>query len=461
VTDRALLDRVSPDDLMSLVGDTDTAPIQVGVVLVLDDGATLDPAELRAALARRLSAVPRLRRRLAVVPLGCGRPVWLDQPGFDIEEHFSVHRAPRPLTHVELLDLAGGLVARPLARDRPLWRATLVPEVEPGRAALVVVFHHVLADGLGGLAILADLLASGPAPVDPAFPRREPTRGDLRRDAWSNRLRSLSGLPATLGRLRAAVREITPTLHAVAEACSLNQPTGPTRSLRTATADLGRLRDLAHRHGATVNDVLLTATAGALNDLLAGRGEHLRTLVISVPFSTRSAVGRRDPGNHSGVVAVRLSTDGSFADRLAEVAAATRAAKRDLPGATTAILAPAFRLLDRLGLYRRFVDHQRLIHTFVSNMRGPDQPLELLGRTVTELIPLSVTSGNVTVAFTSLSYCGRLVTAISADPDTCPDLERLQRALTNQLSNQTAEDAASLVSTTLSAPVSAARAKRS
>jgi diacylglycerol O-acyltransferase len=456
-----LIDRVSPDDLMSLVGDSEAAPIQVGVVLVLDGSPAMDPAEVRAALGRRLSAIPRLRRRLALVPLGCGRPVWLDQPGFEVEDHFFVRRTPQPLTHDELLDLAAGLVAQPLARDRPLWRATFVPEVEPGHAALVVVFHHVLADGLGGLAILADLLAPGPASPDPFFPRPEPTRADLRRDAWSNRLGAVRRLPGTLGRLRAAVREIAPALHAAAQPCSLNAPTGQVRCLRTVAADLDLIATLAHRHGATVNDVLLTATVGALDDLLAGRGEHLRTLVISVPFSTRSVVGLRDPGNHSGVVAVQLPTDGSFPERLAEVATATRAAKRDLRGATTAVLAPAFRLLDRLGVYQHFVDHQRLIHTFVSNMRGPEQPLELLGRTVSELVPLSVTSGNVTVAFTSLSYCGRLVTTISADPLTCPDLDRLQQALMDQLSGQPAVGAASRVSTTLSAPVSAARLKRS
>jgi hypothetical protein len=97
------------------------------------------------------------------------------------------------------------------------------------------------------------------------------------------------------------------------------------------------------------------------------------------------------------------------------------------------VLAPAFRLLDRLGVYQHFVDHQRLIHTFVSNVRGPEHTLQLLSCPLIELIPLSVTSGNVTVAFTALSYRGRFVITINADPGTCPDLDRLAQALTDQL----------------------------
>jgi diacylglycerol O-acyltransferase len=46
---------------------------------------------------------------------------------------------------------------------------------------------------------------------------------------------------------------------------------------------------------------------------------------------------------------------------------------------------------------------------------------------------MSVATGNVTVAFTALSYVGSLVITISADPDTCPDLERLQQKLQRQL----------------------------
>jgi hypothetical protein len=75
-----------------------------------------------------------------------------------------------------------------------------------------------------------------------------------------------------------------------------------------------------------------------------------------------------------------------------------------------------------------------LIHTFVSNLRGPEDALTLLGYPITDVVPLSVATGNVTVSFTALSYAGSLVITISADPDTCPDFDRLQHELQQQLS---------------------------
>ena len=111
----------------------------------------------------------------------------------------------------------------------------------------------------------------------------------------------------------------------------------------------------------------------------------------------------------------------------------TRAAKRHQRGASTAVLGPVFRLLAALGIYQHFIDHQRLIHTFVSNLRGPAATLTLGGLPVRGIVPVAVATGNVTVSFTALSYAGRLVITISADPDTCPDLDRLQREVQRQL----------------------------
>jgi diacylglycerol O-acyltransferase len=426
------LDRLSPDDLVSLVGDSVVAPLQVGAVVVLGEGPPLDRAALCAALERRLAAAPRLRRQLVTVPLGCGRPLWEDDPAFDIGAHVDVYDGAPPLARAELLDLAAELVLSPLSRNQPLWRATLVPDVGRGRSALVVVLHHVLADGVAGLGLLTDLLAVEPAAEDSGFPRAAPRRRALVVDAVADRVGSLRRLPSTVLRLAAAVAELGPALGASAQRCSLNAPTGPRRRIRTVSASVAELVDLAHRHGATLNDVLLTVVAGALGDLLTARGEQVPQLVVSVPFAARS-VARGQLGNHSGVVAVRLPTMGTFSARLASASASTRAAKQHLRGASPVVLAPAFRLMARLGCYRHFINHQRLVHTFVSNVRGPAHTLKLLGRPLVELIPLSVASGNVTVAFTALSYADRLVIAVNADPVTCPDLDRLVSALADQL----------------------------
>jgi WS/DGAT/MGAT family acyltransferase len=387
---------------------------------------------LRTVLQQRISAVPRLRQRLRKVPLGCGRPIWVDDGGFNINDHVTVVTPHSETDDAGLLDIAADLLTRPLPEDRPLWSATLVSGMTGGRAAVVLVMHHVVGDGLAGLAVLRGLVDGSPAHATAPVPESRPTRAALAKDAWNERIRSLRGAPRALGRLFAALDELRPSLAQRAQPCSLNKPTRPRRRIQTTVVDLHHVRQRAHDNGATVNDLVLTAVTGALHQLLTDRGERLDALVVSVPFAARTRAEANQLGNRSGVIPVKLPIGGVFADRLTAVAAIMRAAKRHERGASTAVLGPVFRLLARLGLYQYFIDHQRFVHTFVSDLRGPDMPLRLLGCRVLEVVPLSVATGNVTVSFTALSYDGRLVITMIFDPDTCPDADRLGSALKSQ-----------------------------
>jgi diacylglycerol O-acyltransferase len=427
-----MFERVSADDLMSLASRRHPPPLQVGAVLILEAPGELDVGGLRTALQQRIAAVPRLRQRLQRVPLGCGRPIWVDDPGFTIDHHVTVVTPHPKADDAGLLKIAADLVAKPLPEDRPLWSATLVPGMTGGRAGLVLVMHHVVGDGLAGLAVLRGLVDGSATSAAAAVAQPHPTRAALAKDAWREHVRSLQRLPKALGRLFAAFDELRPSLAGRAEPCSLNKPTGPRRSICTIVVDLHHARELAHTNGATVNDLVLTAVTGALHQVLTDRGERLDTLVVSVPFAARTRTEPGQLGNRSGVIPVSLPTSGGFSDRLTAISAIMRAAKQYERGASTAVLGPAFRLLARLGIYQYFIDHQPFVHTFVSDLRGPDEPLSLLGCRVLEVVPLSVATGNVTVAFTALSYDQRLVITMIFDPETCPDADRLSRALKSQ-----------------------------
>ena len=143
-----------------------------------------------------------------------------------------------------------------------------VPQLAGSGSALIVVFHHVLADGIGGLAVLATLVDEAVAGPGGRFPRPRPTRRALVVDAWTGRWRSVRHPSVSLHRLRAAAAQLRPR-GITATRCSLNRPTGPRRALTVVTADVEALHRAARAHGATVNDVILTAVAGALHELLA------------------------------------------------------------------------------------------------------------------------------------------------------------------------------------------------
>jgi diacylglycerol O-acyltransferase len=464
-----VIDRVSADDLMSLVAERGSTPMQVGAVLLLDVTAGVGPAEIIRQLGRRAAGVPRLRQRLVSVPVGCGRPIWVDDPGFTITRQVRVvevsspggvpgdplPRGPRSrqvggpasLPEDAVLRVAAEVLAAPLPRDRPLWVATLVTAPHSAEAALIVVFHHVLADGIGGLAVLGALVDDGgpvgPAPHDPdtdpdtdrqaPFPRPAPSNRQLAGEAARRRVRALGELPVAVLRLAAATGQLRLAPRTRLPRTSLNVPTGPRRRFTGIRVSLQQTLDVARAQGATVNDVLLVAAAGALHRLLEGRGERLDDVVISVPFSARNQASTGQLGNQSGVIPLTVPAVGDPATRLRRVAVRTRVAKRTVRGASTALIGPLFRLLARLGLYRRFINRQRLIHTFSSNVRGPDTPLALAGCPITAVLPLSAATGNVTVAFAVLSYAGTLAITLVADPDACPDLPGLREYLVAEL----------------------------
>lgn len=428
-----VIERLSPEDLTTWLTDGGRAPMQIGAVLLLEPSASIDDAAVLEALGPRLLAVPRLRQRLlAPAPL-FGRPVWVDDVAFDLDRHLRTVACSTPGRTAELLMLAADLVATRLPRDRPLWSATLVTGLDEDACALVVVLHHVLTDGIGGLAVLAALV-DGAAPEAPPAPGLHPvpSRGALLADALRDRGRRLRAVGGVSRALRGALSAVRATRVEPAPRTSLNQPTGPRRGAHLTTVALAAAQEAAHRHAATVNDLLLTAVAGALGQVAADRGERLPHVVISVPVAQRSGTSVSDLGNRVGAVPVTVATTGDHRWRLAETAAASRAARMSTL-AGSAVLGVVFRLLARLRLFQWAIDHQRLVTTFVTNLHGPSEELGVAGRRIRAVVPISVVAGNVTVAFAALSYAGRLSITVIVDPDAGPDGGAVATALQAEL----------------------------
>jgi hypothetical protein len=337
-------------------------------------------------MSERIGAVPRLRQRLYRAPPGCGRPYWADDPAFDIDEHVRQVCCPSPGDERALLDLAATQLGEPLPRSRPLWSATFVTGLADGGTGLLVIMDQVLAEGIAGLAVLGTLVdqvaETAQAPAG-RLPAPAPRTRELAVDAWRGRLR----------------------------------------------------RDQAHAHGGTVNDVVLAAVAGALRTLLAARGEQLSEITITVPVAARRAATGGELGNQIGIMPVTVPATGDFGARITRTAQITRERKSRARGASAALFVPAFLLLARTGLLRWFTIHQRVVQTFVTNVRGPENPLTFGGAAVRAIIPIpTTTTGNVTVTFAAASYAGTLRITILSDPARTPDAPALAAALRHELS---------------------------
>jgi WS/DGAT/MGAT family acyltransferase len=430
-----VIERASSADLAFLAMDTGRIPEQFAVILRFGRSDNLGLFHLRQLVSNRILAVPRLRQRLIKVPLGCGRSVWVDDADFSINRHVRAVSCRAPGDEPALYDSALSVIMDPLPRDAPLWSIVLITELADGAAAVVVVLHHVLADGLGGLNVLAALLDPGAPPAAVSFPRASPTRAGLARDAWRTRLLGIyraAGLWRSLRRSMFAGGGLRP---ARATPCSLMQQTSPHLRMAVVRLERASLRAAAHRKGATTNDAVLVAVGAALHQYLLSRGESVDPIAVTVPVSGRRPGGGPAMGNLVSPMLVDVPARGNAAERLAQVEAAVRAHKAAATGpAPIAILGGAFRFLARLGGYRFYMKHQHRFHTLVTHVRGPAEPVTLGGHQVSAAIPIGVGDrGNMTVYFEVLSYAGVLTIAVIVDPDHGPDLGALTHLLQSEL----------------------------
>lgn len=443
--------RLRGGDRMQWESDLGPFPQHLGAVLLLDDHA-VPPEAWVDTLARRLGTVPALGRRPLRPPLGGGPWIWCDDDR-DPAAHVGVtvlgSDRPGPARASDgdtaasrgdpaLLDAVAGLVATRLPRGRSPWRARVLVD-RAGRArALAVVLHHVLADGFGGLAVLAALVDGVPA-ADPGPAVPLPAYPDLVRDAWRERVAALRRLPATATAVREGLREMGWTADGRAPRTPLNRPTGPRRDLAARWFDLDTLRSTAHVLGGTVNDLLLVAAAATFADLLpAGSASHL---LVSVPVAVDDPAVLTAYGagaaNTVGVVPMPVPVTGPMADRVRRVAAERARRLAGTHGRSLPVVLASFRVLSALGLVEAFATRQRLVNTLVTNVRGPAQALRVGGVRVRDVIPVVPNQGNIAVSFAALSYAGRLCVTAASDPDASADAGVVMEGLAQHLASLT------------------------
>jgi diacylglycerol O-acyltransferase / wax synthase len=415
---RPVIERASSADLAFLAMDRGKVPEQFAVILQLERSGGLGLHQLRQLIEARICALPRLRQRLINVPPGFGRPVWVDDHDFRIERHVRAVQCSAPGDERALFEVAVSVIMEPLPKQAPLWSVVLITDLADGGPAVVVVLHHVLADGLGGLNVLAT-----------------PTLSSLNRDAWVTRIDGLRRPAGSWQLLRRAMFAGGGFHPIPVTQCSLVQVTSPRRKVGVVKLDRAELAAAAHRYGATTNDAILVAIAGALQQVLLSRGESVDPIAVAVPVSGRRASGGRAVGNLVSPMLVYVPTSGGVGERLAQVEAAVRGQKEAATGPPPiAILGGLFRLLARLGGYHFYMNHQRRLHTLVTHVRGPVEPVMLGGRKVTSAIPVAVADGgNITISFEVLSYAGALTITGIVDPDHGPDLDDVMSRLQTEL----------------------------
>ena len=413
-------------------------------------------AELEQLIASKMHLIPRYRQRVRTVPFELGRPVWVDDPDFDLGYHVRHTALPSPGDDSDFCRLMGRLMSQDLDRDRPPWEIWLVEGLADGMWAMVFKVHHCMVDGIAGVGLLTVLLDLSPdTPMgepEPWEPEAEPPGALKVLDAWGGLASDLAGVSRSVpGSIAHPVRTLRSVTAFAAGAVhftehlrptgslSIEGPVGPHRVWAHASASLDAVKTIRTAFGGTVNDVVLAAVAGGYRALLIERGDDITGAVVRslVPVSTRSEIGKGIPDNRLSALFYDLpvqlddpverleSVKSQMADLKASgiaEAGQTMASASDLvpPLVLGVVSRTVIRSMQRFG--------QQSLNTVTTNVPGPQAPLYCLGREMEEYRPFVPISHGLRVGTAILSYNGTLFFGVTGDFHSTPDVAILADA---------------------------------
>jgi WS/DGAT/MGAT family acyltransferase len=450
------VDRLTSIDASFLAQERDGSHMHIGGVLIFDGDA---PARERLAdhIESRLHLVPRYRQKLSFPRFEMGRPLWVDDPSFNLGYHVRHTALPSPGSVEQLRLLVSRIFSQRLDRSKPLWELWLVEGYEGG-FAIVSKVHHAVVDGVSGAdltTVLFDLSKDGtevPLPESSWVPAPEPT--DVR--VVAKGAVDLAGAPVGLARRALDVvsspsravesaREVASGVGEIAWGAlnsapqtPLNGPIGPHRRVTWVRMPLADLKAIKNALGGTVNDVFLASVAGALHRWLRSRGIRTEGLEIrsAVPVSVRAEGDGAAMGNQITVMVGKLPT--YVADPVERLRVVTESMK-GLKESKQALGAQAIAGLEDFAPPTIFARASRLhfsnrmYNLLTTNVPGPQFPLYLLGREMKEMLPVAFLAPGQRLAIACMSYHGTVALSLIGDYDGMPDLEELAGYVTEEV----------------------------
>jgi WS/DGAT/MGAT family acyltransferase len=453
------LDRLTPVDAAFLHQEGPVSHMHIGGVTIVE-GPPPAMDDFLEQIRRRLHLVPRYRQKLAHTALDSGRPVWIDDPSFNLDYHIRHTALPAPGRWEQLQDLTARIFSQQLDRSKPLWEMWLIEGLEDDRFALITKTHHSLIDGIAGVDLATVLfdLSPDPPPVTnsgrPWQPHAEPGTVQLVAAGLAGALRAgvelaegaidaLSHPERAVARAREAAEGVGEIIWAglnPAPETPLNVPIGPHRRFIGITSELEDFKTVKNAFGGTVNDVVLAIVAGAMRSFLISRGRRTDGVEMRalVPVSVRTEHERLGVGNR--LVVMRGPLPVYIADplnRLRFVSQAMEGLKESKQALGAEVIAGAqnFAPPTILAQASRLNFSTRLFNLIVTNVPGPQFPLYVLGREMLKAIPVAFLPENHALAIAIMSYNGQMNFGLLGDFDALPDIDSIGEDIADELAN--------------------------
>jgi WS/DGAT/MGAT family acyltransferase len=434
--DVAWLRMDEPDNLMHIHG-----------VIVLEGSPSRD--QVAQLLERRLLLLPRFRQRIAT---DGGRPVWTDDDAFDIAHHVIDDPLAEPGGDAELAAKIEEHLDRPFDRARPLWEFRLFRGYHGGDTAVFAKIHHAIGDGVAMMVVLlamTDMTRAGPATVAIAGggeseaanpfvelfrrPVRELSEVKAAAEHWLPEMLRLMQAPVeAYARAHPIVKGIG-SAHALARLVGRwNDPqtkfkgelTVHKRVAWTDRVPLETVKTASRALGATLNDFLNTAMAGALRRYLARDGAPPEGLQFrcAMPVNLRPFEEMADLGNRFGLIFLSLPL--GISDPLARLEAMRRRSNALKRSAEPLVV---FRVLDLIGRLP-MAAHRLVVSIFqakatavFTNVPGPRETLWLAGMPVRDIFFWVPQAGRLGLGVSIFSYAGGVRMGVGTDAGLVPD----------------------------------------
>ena len=438
--DAAWLHMENPTNLMVVTG-----------LMLFDE--PLEFERLKATLKQRLLRFERFRQRVVEPALSLGGPRWETDPNFDISAHVHHLALPAPGDQAALQNLVSDIMSTPLDFSKPLWHYYLIEGYGRGCAVLARL-HHCIADGIALGQVLLEMTDPCPEPPAPAQPSTAPHARDPLAQLFGP---ITAAVDTTLHVADALLHEGAELLSRPEHALELAKlgvdgaaalgkllligPDSPTlfkgqlgvskRAAWSTPIALQDVKAIGRITGTTINDVLLTAVAGALRRYLQGRGQPVEGIGIRalVPVNLRPPDAPLQLGNRFGLVFADLPI--GVADSFERLLCFKQqmAAIKDSPEAVI-----AFGILTAVGLVPSGIEHL-VVELFgskataiMSNVPGPREPLYVAGKRLRHIMFWVPQSGCLGLGVSILSYAGEVCVGITTDAGLAPDPEAIVAA---------------------------------
>ena len=448
-----------PDNAWRRMGDR-TNLMEITGVLVFDD--PIDYDDLRDVLEERLLPFKRFRQRIVGRDFG-RRPRWQLDPDFDLDSHLHHVSLPEPQGREEFQTYVGDMMSTPIDKTKPLWQFYLVEGAGDGNA-LVVRIHHSIADGFALLYVMLGLadnpeeieLPIGTMPTPPHHRRSEAASGD---GADVDPSPDPTAEPASSGgdaesRLRAALQAAKRGANmATTGLRAVTLPKEPRTSLVgdlgvrkevawTDRIDVEKAKAIGRAHDATINDVMLAATAGAFRRYLESNGEPTdQDLRCTMPVNLKPLNQRSESlGNYFGLGFLDLPV--SIEDpheRIQAIQANTGALKQGTEAFLFLLLLQICGrgppTLEKLVL-KLFEDKASAV---VTNVPGPKEAFSLAGKEVSDVMFWVPQSNGIGIGVSILSYDGDVRVGVTTDRGIVPEPFDLAEAFHAELDAMAAD----------------------